>query len=483
MISPVSTFVVRAPSPRSPRGWDEQWLAWRAGALSCLYRRAFWLGAPPLTYVAAQVPMRLRIGLVVFIVLCAMGSVVPRGPRATRALAWGTILLFDGIGALSLSLGGVGPGSAIALVAAALLAGVLIHPRLVWYVGLFNLLLLVAPGIAMHAGWIVLPDASALFDWHSLAVWIRVGCSTFACTVILGSAFTSLVQGFEEGLRERSDALARLEREARDRVAAENSRQLAEAALARSQRLEMVGRLSAGIAHDVNNSLSVIVSWCDVLRTEAYDPATFDEALEAISTAANSSAQLARQLLTTACNEVHKAVPTDPATKIRQIARTCQRALNKAVRIRTEVASVSPVLVDACELEQVMLNLVFNARDALPSSGGEIVLHCEPANDDDMRSLPDGQYVVLRVADSGTGMDERTQARIFEPFFTTKGERGSGLGLASSRAIVERHHGRIRVESAPGKGSTFSVVLPVATPATQMASGWQIAAMAVGDRV
>ncbi len=228
--------------------------------------------------------------------------------------------------------------------------------------------------------------------------------------------------------------------------------------LRQSQKLEAVGRLAGGIAHDFNNVLTVIQSYAEVLSFELEERQMGREEVEAIRAAADRAAGLARQLLAFSRRDV--IIPRD--VDVREVILGMQLILRRLVPTSVELVldlEEQPLIVriDAGQLEQVLMNLAINAVDAMPS-GGRLTVSTRPGP-----LVGDGKRtLLLRVTDSGTGMSAEVQERLFEPFFTTKpAGRGTGLGLATSYAIVHEAGGSITVESQIGRGSTFDVLLPL----------------------
>jgi PAS domain S-box-containing protein len=245
-----------------------------------------------------------------------------------------------------------------------------------------------------------------------------------------------------------------------------------------SQKMEAVGQLAGGIAHDFNNLLGVITGYGElVLR--ALEPghrarARVDEILKA----ADRAAGLTRQLLAFSRRQVVQAKVLDLKDVVHALEPMLKRILGEDIRLVTWFAPDDVVVsADPGQLEQVVMNLAINARDAMPR-GGRLTIHIARARLDEAfaRSHPGaraGEYALLEVSDEGTGMDAATLSRIFEPFFTTKGVgRGTGLGLSTVYGIVRQNGGYVDVESAPGAGSTFKVYLPEvegAAPAAEAA--------------
>jgi PAS domain S-box-containing protein len=224
-----------------------------------------------------------------------------------------------------------------------------------------------------------------------------------------------------------------------------------------AQKMEAVGQLAGGIAHDFNNLLTVIGGNVMLITSGELSPEAREYAAE-IAGAAERAGAMTRQLLTFSRKQELKLEAVDLNDVVENVLQLLRRLLGAAVEIELDLQRVLPdVIADAGQLEQVLINLAVNARDAMPD-GGRLTL----------ATAVDGNAIVVRVADTGTGMDAATCERIFEPFFTTKdaGE-GTGLGLSTVYGIVRQSGGQIRVDSAPGEGTTFTVSLPAAAETAQ----------------
>src|SRR5580693_861259 len=232
-----------------------------------------------------------------------------------------------------------------------------------------------------------------------------------------------------------------------------------------SQRLEAVGRLAGGVAHDFNNLLMVIQGYSQMLLDSMHpgDPARGD--LEQIAKAATRATDLTHQLLAFSRRQVARPLPVDLNTLVEDMDRMLRRVLGEDVQL---VANLAPTLksvrVDPGQIEQVILNIAVNARDAMPHGG---MLTIETAGvrlsdeiERDSLSPKSGDYALLSIADTGLRMEATVVARVFEPFFTTK-EQGIGLGVSTSYGIIKQSGGEIWVDSKPGVGSTFRIYLPV----------------------
>jgi signal transduction histidine kinase len=231
---------------------------------------------------------------------------------------------------------------------------------------------------------------------------------------------------------------------------------------AHRDRLSLVGQLAGGIAHDFNNLLSVILTYASMLEESITDPAIHAD-LQTITRAATSAGQLTRQLLMFSRRELVTPTVIDPVLRIRNLERMLRRMLGERIDMTSHIAERVPcVLIDGAQLEQIVVNLVVNARDAIVDHGRvELRLSSCRLTDRQVGDLPGAIYALLEVEDTGSGMAPEVQAHIFEPYFTTKGRlQGSGLGLATVHAIVSQARGEISVTSQLGRGTTFRIYLP-----------------------
>jgi PAS domain S-box-containing protein len=235
--------------------------------------------------------------------------------------------------------------------------------------------------------------------------------------------------------------------------------------LLHSQKMEAIGRLSAGVAHDFNNCLLAIFGYSDLLRDRYREDPFLYRNLTGIKEAGQKAANLTKQLLAFARRQSMESKVMDLNGIVTGLEKMLQRLLGEDIALVTDLcADLGKVRLDPGQMEQVIVNLAVNARHAMPS-GGTITIRTLPlAVAGDLPAphgnLAPGHYVLLTVSDTGLGMDSDTQARVFEPFFSTKGE-GTGLGLSMAYGIVKQSRGHIFVDSAPGKGACFSIYLPV----------------------
>jgi PAS domain S-box-containing protein len=226
--------------------------------------------------------------------------------------------------------------------------------------------------------------------------------------------------------------------------------------LRHAQKMEAVGRLAGGVAHDFNNLLTVINGYTDVLLDQIPDDSVEHADLAMIRDAGDRAAALTAQLLAFSRRTIISPKALNLNVLVERLVKMCKRIIGEHIVLQTQLEpQLASVMADAGQIEQVVMNLVVNARDAMPR-GGKLAITTSSI------TTPTGRYVRLAVSDTGEGMTDEIRARVFEPFFTTKPQGyGSGLGLATAYGIVEQANGQIRVDSEPGKGSSFSVILPV----------------------
>ena len=249
-----------------------------------------------------------------------------------------------------------------------------------------------------------------------------------------------------------------------DKIRTEKERQNLEAQLRQSQKMEAVGQLSGGVAHDFNNILTVIQGNAALLQGLDLEPSEIRDCANQIARASDRAAGLTRQLLMFARKQQMQAVNLDLNETVAQMTKMLQRILGEDIILRSEYSPALPLIhADTGMIEQIILNLAVNARDAMPS-GGQLTIHTKLENfkpASSQTSNPETRHVCMSITDTGCGIAPEILPRIFEPFFTTKEVgKGTGLGLATVYGIVQQHHGEITVVSELGKGTTFNVYFP-----------------------
>jgi len=324
------------------------------------------------------------------------------------------------------------------------------------------------------------PESAATFSpWAtSIGVVCAVGILTILVRFVVGR--------LESALEHSSQALKQLQTEQALRERAQDELTRAQAALLQTQKLDAVGRLAGGVAHDFNNTLQVVLGWTELLRAET-QPEQIQDGIEQIRGAAERSRGLTRQLLTFSRPELCSPTRVELHEFLSSFVTSYRRLLPDDISLVADSGQDLAILMDDGHLSQVLLNLVLNARDAMPT-GGSLALtaafRAREALPPAVAGFPGGA-VEIAVTDTGTGMDEATRSRVFEPFFTTKGTRGTGLGLSTVYGVVQQAHGAIDVQSALGQGTSVRLFFPRLTSAerAEAAAELQAPTAAVGQDV
>ena len=250
-----------------------------------------------------------------------------------------------------------------------------------------------------------------------------------------------------------------------ENIEREEQRKSLQAQLIQAQKLESLGTLAGGIAHDFNNILGIILGYSQLIQKENPSPESISRSADAIQKATARGAALVKQLLTFARKEESAYEHVQLNDIANEVARLLNETLSKTITVSSDLDPDIPYLdADATQLHQVLLNLCVNSRDAMPN-GGTLEIITQSVGSEIMSAkfqhARRGEYILLRVTDTGIGMDDATRRRIFDPFFTTKEiGKGTGLGLALVHSIVSNHGGFIEVESQPDRGTTFDIYLP-----------------------
>jgi signal transduction histidine kinase len=304
------------------------------------------------------------------------------------------------------------------------------------------------------------PEPSDTFGAWSSAV--DVVCVAGVLTVLV----QFVVRRLEGSIEQSAQALERVRAEQALRERAQEELMRTQATLQQTQKLDAIGRLAGGVAHDFNNILTAITGHTSLLLGALAPDTPLRADAEAIKQAADRAAGLTNQLLAFS----RKQVRAPRVLELPQVVRTLDPLLRRLIgeHISLTTRTVGPpahVRADPSQLDQVVLNLAINARDAMPNGGAVLIetalVDLDAARGRYLGGLVPGRYGLLTVSDNGPGMDEETRARIFEPFFTTKAMgQGTGLGLSTVYGIVQQSGGYVRVSSAPGAGASFLVYLP-----------------------
>jgi len=310
------------------------------------------------------------------------------------------------------------------------------------------------------------PAALALLQEHAVAVpFIVVSGSVGEDTAVAAMKAGATDYVMKDRMQRLAPAVGRAVEEAGGR----RERRRLEEQLLLSQKLEAVGRLAGGVAHDFNNVLTAIIGSTELLLLDTPPGAPNREELDIIRDAGVRAQELIRQLLAFSARQVLNPVVLDLNRLVKNVNKMLRRLIGEDVKLVTALApDLGAVRADPGQIEHALVNLALNARDAMPQ-GGQLTIttqNVDIADGSPAVLVPPGRYVLLQVSDTGVGMDRETQQRVFDPFFTTKPRgKGSGLGLATVHGIVRQSGGDVTVESAPGAGATFRIYLPCVTAA------------------
>jgi signal transduction histidine kinase/ActR/RegA family two-component response regulator len=328
---------------------------------------------------------------------------------------------------------------------------------------------------AMDRNWNIDPDP-AVFQFKVLLPWYREPGFVALLASVIVLAVLLLALHLQRHVRlgqlvairtaELTTANEQLKKEIEERERTAKEKESLEEQYRQSQKMEAIGRLSGGVAHDFNNLLTVINGYSDLALETVQAESPTSLYIREIRKAGRRGAALTQQLLAFSRKQLLQPVILDLHAAIRDAEHMLQRVIGENIQLSTHLeTSPGAVRADPSQIHQVLLNLVINAKDAMPG-GGTLTIQTRNVDiDEDFtrlhRGSAAGPYVLFCVSDTGVGMDEETQAHIFEPFFTTKARgKGTGLGLSMVFGIVKQSGGYIWVESRPGKGSAFHILLP-----------------------
>ena len=306
--------------------------------------------------------------------------------------------------------------------------------------------------------WYVADVMGGAFDSHTVALYwnAAVRLSTFVLVTYLLSTLKTLHDTLEDRVAERTAAL----------TAEITERKQLQEQLVRLQKMEAIGRLAGGLAHDFNNLLTVIGGYSDLLLSDLDPGNPLHRHAAAINNAAARATALTRQLLAFSRKQLLQLKVLDLNAVVATMEPMLRRLIGEDIMLVVGLApALGRVKADPGQLEQVLLNLVVNARDAMPQ-GGTLTIETTNVEGDELvahhhGSVPPGSYVKLAVHDTGVGMDAATRSHLFEPFFTTKAPgQGTGLGLSTVYGIITQSEGHIEVDSEPAQGATFTIYLP-----------------------
>jgi signal transduction histidine kinase/CheY-like chemotaxis protein len=355
---------------------------------------------------------------------------------------------------------GLTPGLAGGAALVWLLAAFLVGPRAALAIGLFLEAWLLAMG-GVHSAWpSLLRHTDPFVDVRIWQNWARTSLTLLALTAVAIPAMVGQLRALRDAARASADLLAQAQLEEHRRSEANAARVRAEAELREAAGVDLLDLVGAGIAHRCGDLLQAIGTEVDLLRGRSVGvPSAARDAVDDMTDSVSAAAAVLRRLFP---SDADSRPP--PSLDLGELVASARRQLGKVrgVEIVVHVAPRPPAQVDPSLMHGVLLNLVLNARDAMPH-GGTVTLTARPATAAEAGAT--GCACALDVADTGTGMDEATLGSLFQPFFTTKGATGTGIGLNAARQALEKSGGRIRVASAPGRGTTFTLLLPAAPEA------------------
>jgi signal transduction histidine kinase/CheY-like chemotaxis protein len=398
------------------------------------------------------------------LVLVWVMTFFPRAPYVVRAAS--LIALFVVATYVAYALTGFHGNPVMVAGSGVIVTGLLFGRKPMLWVLVAVLLAPVLAGAGMLGGWLPQPAADAISSAR-LAPWARTTLVGGCLFSTLGFAITFVVERIERAVEEQRAALDELRAEQARREQAEGQQREAERAMLQAQKMEVVGQLAAGVAHDFNNVLVVIQGWSELAFLPDASASDREEAKEALHVATRQGAALARQLLALGRKNVHARRRLELEAVVQSNVKALRGALPGDIEASVETGQNVVLHADEADLQQLLFNLVINARDAMPS-GGRICIRSglvESAFELEVigGKLAKGRWGFVSVEDNGPGIAEDVRDRIFEPFFTTKALGvGTGLGLATVMSIATDCGGGVALESELGRGTKFTVYLPEA---------------------
>jgi signal transduction histidine kinase/CheY-like chemotaxis protein len=392
--------------------------------------------------------------------LAVLGSVILALPTLTgrprgAALGWFIVVPSAVASVAGYALVGFLSGPGMLLTITLMLTGILFGRRVMIGVMAVCCAGLAAVAWGMVNGVLRAPHPDDISMTSALA-WVRSLTIGLLGITLFGSLMVAVVTRIERAL-----GIARRETERREQ--AERARAEAEIVALEAKQLETVGRLAAGVAHDFNNNLTAIIGAAELLKLELPKEPAARELADDILHAAQRAADLTRQLLAYSRRAQMLQSPTNLHQIIEEAASFARRSIDPNVELVTDLGAKNPTVnADSSLLQSAVLNLIVNARDALPD-GGTITISTTSIEIDGSEPPPTGACILLEVLDTGRGIEKAILPQIFDPFFTTKPVgKGTGLGLAAVAGTVKSHQGRIEVDSDLGVGSAFRIYLPCA---------------------
>ncbi|HEY6881454.1 MAG TPA: response regulator [Polyangiales bacterium] len=405
----------------------------------------------------AWVSCALSFALLLALWIAAFSRRVAEETRITLTLS-----VLYGAGATALFTMGLCADSMLGLLSFVTMAAILVGlPRAKWALGLAVLTVCTA-AVGFVNGWFIVSDPNAI-DATNPWNWVRTLLFAGGMITAVAGGASFLLGELVNTLRDRTELISKLREEALQRERTHSQLVETQERLLHAHKLEVVGRLAGGIAHDFNNTLTVILSYGELIKARIGREHPVSELADQVIHAAEQGGDLTKQLLTFTRRQIVKPRTVDVQQILRNTERALTRLVPRSITIRRlESAEELYVTIDPTQLQQAILNLALNARDAMPQ-GGELTLEAGSAEVREASKLPlvRGKYVTIRVRDTGTGMRPETLSRLFEPFFTTKEPGlGTGLGLANVRETTDGAGGYVDVHSELGRGSELTLYFP-----------------------
>jgi signal transduction histidine kinase/ActR/RegA family two-component response regulator len=446
-----------------PEGEIDEALAWRSDLALRMLRVLFVIFLA--SAVVCRIAMEAGAGRDSLTLAALLGAAVLAIPTFTghpRGTARGWLIIVPALGTALMGYSQVGalsgPGTCLAVTI--MLAGLLLGRRAMVALTAASAMILSLVAWGVVTGRLPAPLAQNV-DMSSARTWVRSLGVTFLAISLFGGLMVAVVTRMERSLR-----LARQETLRREQ--AERERAEAELQAVESKQLEMVGRLAAGVAHDFNNNLTAIIGSAELLKMDLpEEDRAARELSESILQASQRLAELTRQLLAYSRKARMLQTPTDLHVVVGEAVALARRSMGPDIQIKTELnAQHHTVNGDAALLQSAVLNLLINARDAMPHGGSvTVATSAVELTRGGSKGMPVGTCVVLEVIDTGRGIPKEQMPHIFDPFFTTKPVgKGTGLGLAAVSGTVKAHGGTIEVNSDLEGGTAFRMYLPCVEP-------------------
>ncbi len=438
------------------------WESWRSDLLALVLRFAFWIGLvvyAPSAWAAVHFgePVVLVVDTIALSVLALLAfSSWPSQPRKAQVFCG----IMYGLGCLLLLR--VGAVSQIYLFAASMFATLLLGKRAGLSSVALNFVSMVGLGYLSFAA----PGLNTSESKISPTSWVVQTLNFSFLNLVLTLAVAAVISAIESALARALEARDALEKESLRLKAANHALREKDEILESARKMDAVGRLAGGVAHDFNNMLNVILGHAELALADLPPESDLRDEMEQILKAGERSAALTRQLLAFARKQTVSPRSIDLNRQIRGMLTMLRRLIGEEIELSFEPSpDTGTTVIDPSQLDQILANLAVNARDAIDGVGKVTVRTARVKLDERSqhgdRQLAPGEYVSLRVADTGAGMDEETRSRLFEPFFTTKKLGvGTGLGLSTVYGIVGQNQGIIRVKTEPGVGTEFEILLP-----------------------